>query len=152
MFKRKLTAQINTHTMNKNFALRAGNKVAMYNRKNNIITIETFFPDISSEEDFKGYHNALDENGVFYLKLFIDQIEMGANINISPRVYKDRFGVEYVYVNLRYRTGGGERYKVICFPGFEKFRLAMMTTGIKVTYNEIITKLGLNQDSELETP
>lgn len=141
----------NKQNMNKKLTLRAGNKVVMYSRKNNMVTIETFFTDISSEEDFKSYHNALDDNGIFYLKLFIDQIEIGANINISPRVYKDRFGIEYVYVNLRYRNGGGERYKVICFPGFEKFRQAMMTTGIKITYNEIIKKLGLEQDSESKT-
>lgn len=137
--------------MNKNIQLNAGNKVAMYSKKNSMVTIETIFTEIFSEEEFIGYHNALDENGLFFLKLFIDHIAMGANINISPRIYKDRFDIEYVYVNVRYRIGGGENYKVICFPKFDKFRQAMMTTGIQVTYDEIVSKLGLDQENELQT-
>lgn len=137
--------------MNKNIQLNAGNKVAMYSKKDSMVTIETIFTEIFSEEEFIGYHNALDEKGLFYLKLFIDHIAIGANISISPRIYKDRFNIEYVYVNIRYHNGGGEKYKVICFPQFERFRQAMMIKGIKVTYDEIVSKLGLDQGNELQT-
>lgn len=151
MFKSKINSTIKI-LMSKIKVKSASNKVAMYARRNSMITIETIFKEIASEEEFIGYHNALDENEIFYFKLFIDHIAMGADVNISPRIYKDRNDIEYVYVNTKYRTGrGGENYKVICFPQFEKFRQAMMTTGIRVTYDEIITKLGLDQKSELQT-
>lgn len=134
----------------------ASNKVATFTMKNQVLEIETFFIEdnpsggICTKESFKEYLSTLDSNELFNLEYFFNNIADNSRVNISPKIYKDRFGTDYVYVNIYYKNGGGEKFKVTCFEGFEKFRTALKTQGVRIRFSEIIENLGIELDFEEE--
>lgn len=135
---------------------KASDKVATFQSKKKALTIANLFTDdnaetgICAKEEMENYISNLDENEFTSFKFLFENLFIKARINISPKIYTDRFGVDFVYVNINYvNSGGGEKFKVICFPGFEKFRTALKTSGVYVQLQEILDYLEINiEDSK----
>lgn len=127
----------------------ASDKVAAFQSKNQALTISSLFKDdnpvsgICTKQEMIDYISNLDANEFNSFQFLIENLEIRARVNISPKIYRDRFGVDYVYVNISYKSGGGEKFKVICFPGFENFRLALKIKGVYVKFKELTQYLNI---------
>ncbi|WP_099366035.1 hypothetical protein [Sphingobacterium sp. 1.A.4] len=128
---------------------KVSNKVAGFQTKNQPITVLSFFKDDNSEsgictkEEMINYISNLDENEFTSFRFLLENLFIKARVNVSSKVYTDRFDVDYVYVNINYISGGGEKFKVICFPGFENFRMALKTKGVYISFQELIDYLNI---------
>lgn len=135
--------------MKKIILKKASNKVATFQSQNQALTISSFFKDdnaesgICSKQEMIDYISKLDDNEFTSFQFLIENLAIKARVNISPKIYRDRFDIDYVYVNISYKSGGGEKFKVICFPGFEIFRMALKIKGVYVKFQELIEYLNI---------
>lgn len=109
-----------------------------------IYNVEKFFQHtnatnaVSNTVDFYDYHNKLDKSGKARLEAFFHLITIRANVNISTITYKTDSGIEYVYVNAKFRSGVGQKFTIVCFPGFEKFREVLINNIVQIELNDLI--------------
>lgn len=95
------------------------------------------------------YYNKLDKSGKTRLGVFFHHISMRANVSISPITYITEAGIKYVYVNIRYRSGGGTRFTLVCFPGFETFRDILINNIVQIELVDLLKELeAQNQDQD----
>lgn len=113
-------------------------------KKSYLYNVEMFFQHtnprnaVSNTLEFSEYYNRLDKVGKNRLKTFFHNIKMRAYVCISPITYETEKGVRYVYVNIKYRSGGGLNFTMICFPGFETFRDILINNIIDIELDDLL--------------
>ena len=121
----------------------------------NIYNVGSFFQHSNSKNPvtntvaMQDYYNKLDNSGKTRLGVFFHHISMSANVSISPITYKTETGIEYVYINIRYRSGGGLKFTLICFPGFETFRDILINNIVQIELVDLLKECETqNQDED----
>lgn len=118
-------------------------------------TVESFFQHsnslnpVTNTVAMQDYYNKLDNSGKTRLGVFFHHISMRANVSISPITYKTETGIEYVYINIRYRSGGGTRFTLVCFPGFKTFRDILINNIVQIELDDLLKECeSQNQDED----